>query len=245
MKTPPAPSAEGTSRTSRRHEMPFTRLEVIVLSLKDGALSVLLGKREGAPYEGQWAIPGGVLRIDLDTGLDEAAARVATERLGTVPPYLRQQEATGGQMRDPRAPWALSIVYRAVADADALSVTPGKRLKALDWWPVETVEAQARPAFDHAALIRRAVQALRVEVGRLELPFGALPDRFTLTELQGWCEGMLGRRLDKSSFRRRLEEHALLEEVPGEMRTGAFRPAKLYRAAGLTRANAPVSRRSR
>jgi 8-oxo-dGTP diphosphatase len=42
------------------------------------------------------------------------------------------------------------------------------------------------------------------------------------------CEAILGRRLDKSSFRRRLDERELLAPVPGEMRTGAFRPAQLY-----------------
>ena len=30
-------------------------------------------------------------------------------------------------------------------------------------------------------------------------------------------------------LRRRLDEHRLLEPVPGEMRTGAFRPAQVYR----------------
>ncbi len=40
---------------------------------------------------------------------------------------------------------------------------------------------------------------------------------------------LLGRRLDKSSFRRRLDERSLVEPVPGEMRTGPFRPAQLFR----------------
>jgi 8-oxo-dGTP diphosphatase len=47
--------------------------------------------------------------------------------------------------------------------------------------------------------------------------------------LQGLCEAILGQQLDKSSFRRRLEERKLLEPVPGEMRKGAFRPAQVYR----------------
>jgi 8-oxo-dGTP diphosphatase len=61
------------------------------------------------------------------------------------------------------------------------------------------------------------------------LPFGFVPARFTLGELQSCCEMLLGRRLDKSSFRRRLDERSLVEPVPGEMRTGPFRPAQLFR----------------
>lgn len=37
------------------------------------------------------------------------------------------------------------------------------------------------------------------------------------------------RRLDKSSFRRSLDDRNLLEAIPGEMKTGAFRPAQLFR----------------
>ena len=50
--------------------MPFTRIELVVMSIVDGRLAVLLGKRTGAPHEGQWALPGGVLRIDLDEDLE-------------------------------------------------------------------------------------------------------------------------------------------------------------------------------
>jgi hypothetical protein len=107
-----------------------------------------------------------------------------------------------------------------------------KRLETLGWWPADAVQ-EAKPAFDHGALVAQAVDALRAEVDRLELPFGFLPPTFTLGELQALCEALLGRRLDKSSFRRRLAERELLEPVPGEMRTGAFRPAQLYRARSL------------
>ena len=73
------------------------------------------------------------------------------------------------------------------------------------------------------------METVRGEIERLELPFGFLPTQFTLGELQACCEAILGRRLDKSSFRRRLDDRQLLEAVEGEHRTGAFRPAQLYR----------------
>jgi hypothetical protein len=50
-----------------------------------------------------------------------------------------------------------------------------------------------------------------------------------LGELQAWCEQLLGRRLDKSSFRRKLSERELVEPIEGEMKGGAFRPAQLFR----------------
>jgi hypothetical protein len=57
--------------------------------------------------------------------------------------------------------------------------------------------------------------------------------------LQALCESILGRRLGKSSFRRRLDERKLLDPVPGAMRTAAFRPAQLYRRSTGATIGAP------
>jgi hypothetical protein len=72
------------------------------------------------------------------------------------------------------------------------------------------------------------VGAVRQEVRALDLPGGFTPATFTLGELQALCEQMLGERLDKSSFRRRLADRDLVEPVKGEMRTGANRPAQVF-----------------
>ena len=216
-------------QTGQIHPMPFVRIELAVLSVVDGVLSVLLGKRTQAPYAGKWALPGGVLRIDLDLDLQEAAQRVAIERLGIRLPYLRQLIAVGSKERDPRSPWALSVVYRALLPQEAIDPKAGKRLEEIKWHPVDQAVTDPELAFDHATLIRAAVEITRSEIENLILPFGFLPEKFTLGELQACCEALLGRRLDKSSFRRKLDDRDLLESVDGEMRTGAFRPAQLFR----------------
>ena len=209
--------------------MPFVRIELAIMSVVEGRLAVLLGKRTGSPHKGKWALPGGVLRIDLDADLEAASQRVAMERLGVRLPHLRQLQAVGGKKRDTRAPWALSIAYRALLPVEAFDPRAGKRLEQIEWFPADEAAQDRKLAFDHADLIRYAVEVTRNEIGRLDLPFRYLPEKFTLGELQATCEAILGHRLDKSSFRRRLDDHNLVEAVPGEMRTGAFRPAQLYR----------------
>ena len=214
---------------TKSYPMPFTRVEIAALSIVDGVFSVLLGLREQAPHARKWALPGGVVRIDIDRDLEAAAQRVAHERLGVAVPYLRQQCAVGGRTRDPRAPWAISIVYRALTRIDSFEPSQGKRLEALRWVPVEEAMADSRLAFDHNELIQRVVRDVRTEIASLNLPFEFLPEQFTLPELQMACESFLGCSLDKSSFRRRLDDRDVLEPVPGAQRRGAFRPAQLFR----------------
>jgi ADP-ribose pyrophosphatase YjhB (NUDIX family) len=208
--------------------MPFCRVEITILSIVDDSLNVLLAKRSKAPYAGRWCLPGGVIRIDLDEDLEAAVQRVALERLEVELPYLRQLCAVGGVSRDPRSEWGLSIVFRGLLPAEAFDPKAGKRIEALTWRPADQAMIDTKLAFDHAQLIAQAVTATRSEIERMELPFGFLPEQFTLGELQATCEQILDRRLDKSSFRRKLDERKLVEPIEGEMRTGAFRPAQLF-----------------
>ena len=212
--------------------MPFVRVELAAFGVVEGRLAVLLIKRRESPHAGRWALPGGVLRIDLDADLDAAAQRVARERLQVALPYLRQQLAVGGKQRDERAPWALSVVYRAMVSPEALAATPGKRVDELRWTPVDEVGPDSL-AFDHGTLVAQAAQSLREEVEDLRLPTGLVPASFVLSELQALCEAVLGRPLDKVSFRRRLAQRELVEPVEGELQSGvAHRPAQVYRLAG-------------
>lgn len=229
--TPATLDNDVTKSGRKRHPMPFTRVEIAVLSVVDGRLQVLLARRAEDPYKGRWALPGGVLRIDLDASLDAAAQRVAKERLGLEMPLLRQLYAVGGPDRDPRAAWGLSVVYRTLVAAERIAPKAGKRVEELAWRPVDDTAGDRTIAFDHASLIERAVAVTRAEVRELDLPFTLLPEDFTLGELQAACEQVLGERIDKSSFRRRLAAAEVVEPIEGEMRGGANRPAQLYRAA--------------
>lgn len=219
------------------HPMPFTRVELVVMSLREGGLQVLLARRQAAPHAGRWALPGDVVRVDLDRTLDQAVERIARERLQALPAHLLQLCTVGGAMRDSRAAWALSVVYRTLVDEAALAAQPGKRIEALAWRPVDDAMHDASLAFDHAALIQRAAHALRADVQSLVLPPGFMPGPFTLADLQMRCEQVLGRPLDKSSFRRKLAARGIVQALAGELRTGAFRPAQLYRLVPFAEAD--------
>lgn len=210
------------------HPMPFVRIELALLAVDGGGLQVLLGKRKEAPFAGRWALPGGALRIEFDADLGAACRRVARERLGLDLPAASQLCTTGGRARDPRAPWALAVVYRSTTTPGRFAVEPGKRLTDLRW--ADAVAAAQDPglAFDHAAVIGQAIDRLREDVAALRFPIGLIEEPFTLTDLQSVSAAVLGRPVDKASFRRRVEAAGCVAPVDGELRTGPFRPAQLY-----------------
>lgn len=212
------------------HPMPFVRMELVVLSIQDGVLRALLGKRAEAPYAGRWGLPGGVLRIDLDADLEAAAIRVGEERLNHRFAHVQQVLAVGGAKRDPRAPWAMSVIYVTIVPPE-LDTAPGKRVEALKWHAVQDI-GELRVAFDHVALVEAALAKLRRQVRALQYVPGWLPAELTIPELHAWSEAILAEKLDKVTFRRRVLALSVLKPVAGAMRLeGAHRPAQVYRLA--------------
>jgi 8-oxo-dGTP diphosphatase len=210
--------------------MPLVRVDVVCLSVADGVLKVLLAQRSEEPFQGCWGLPGGVLRIDLDVSLEAAARRVGRERMKLELGQLDQVVAVGGADRDPRAPWAMTVVYRCLVGAEFEAAT-GKRVGAFKWFGLDDLDssfATGLIAFDHRELVQRAVLDLRRDVSEIRMSDTWFPAPFTVPELQSFCEVVLGGALDKVTFRRRLEALQVLNPLPGRMRTGPFRPAQLY-----------------
>lgn len=226
---PPSPKKDAAP-INPIHPMPLVRVDVVCLSVKDGALKVLLAQRAEEPFRWCWGLPGGVLRIDLDASLEAAVRRVGHERMNLALGQVDQVLTVGGADRDPRASWAVTVVYRCLVGEDFDPAT-GKRVDAFKWFTLDDLDISAAKgliAFDHRDLIRRAIEDFRTDVAGMRLSgtwFGA---PFTVPELQSFCEMVLGESLDKVTFRRRLEANEVLRSLPGQVRTGPYRPAQLY-----------------
>lgn len=223
-------STISSARRPRDRELyPLVSVDIALFSLVDGALKVLLVKRDAEPQKGRWALPGGVLDPGRDADLERTARRVLEEKtdLRDVP-YLRQVHVFSGRDRDPRG-WSLSVLFCALLPRDRVPAQAGHKVAEVAW------RDAARPgsglAFDHAKHIAASLELLRDTVGAKALPLHLLPDEFTLTELQRAVEAILGTPIEKSAFRRRLHEDPSLEPIEGAFQRGAQRPAQLYCAA--------------
>src|SRR5262249_27449365 len=82
-------------------------------------------------------------------------------------------------------------------------------------------------AYDHAAVVRTAVARLRSKLEYTNLVYTLLGRSFTLGELQEKYEAVLGRRLDRRNFRKKMLATGLLRGL-GRVRRGPHRPAALY-----------------
>lgn len=199
-------------------------VDVVLLTLRDTALHVLLVQRERAPFAGAWALPGGYIHAQEDGDAQASAARVLRDKAGLQSPYLEQLATFSGIARDPRG-WSMAVAYCALVPEASLALpalAPGVALVAVDALP-------ALP-FDHAQIVQTALARVRSKSQYSSLPVYLCGDQFTLPQLQAAYECVLGESVNKVSFRRKMDELAMLEPVPGALQGGgAHRPAQLYR----------------
>ncbi len=197
-------------------------VDVVLLCLHEQALHVLLQRREREPFKAAWALPGGYIHAQIDQDARDAAERVLRDKLGVSSPYLEQLATFSGPGRDPRG-WSVSIAYFALVSAETLSqAQPGAELRPITRLP-------GLP-FDHKAIVDAAAARLRTKSLYSSLPVHLLGPQFTLPQLQAVYEAVLGERLNKVSFRRKVDELGMLQAIPGAMEGGrANRPAQLYR----------------
>jgi len=218
---------------------PSVAVDVALLTVHEGQLRVLLLPREEPDLGGAWALPGGFVRLDEDP--DDAARRVLAAKAGLEGVFLEQLYTFGSPERDPRG-HVISITYYALVDHRRFArLSPAVRhvvaTLEVPWegeagGPVIARDPEGRVlslAFDHAAILGMVVKRLRGKLDYAALGFQLLPRRFTLRELQTVHEVVLGRELNKDSFRRRMLASGLIEPTGELERDVLHRPAELYR----------------
>ena len=218
-------------------------VDVVALTLVEGALHTLLIRRDEAPHQGQWMLPGGVIRAE-ESVLD-AAERVLRDKAGLSGVYLEQLYTYSEPRRDPRDR-AISVAHIALVDQERfLKLDPHAHETTVarievPWegeigGPVQarTQDGSVLPlAFDHAEMLGLAVKRVRGKLNYTPVGYQLLPKTFTLFQLQRVHEAILVRALNKDSFRRRMLASGEIKAT-GEIQAEVdHRPAALYQFTG-------------
>ncbi len=206
-----------------RQENPSVTVDVVILTMRKRRLEALLVKRKRWPYEGLWAIPGGV--VAADESLEDAARRKLEQEASVRDVYLEQLYTFGDPHRDPRRR-VITVVYYALIRADELRLAVADDAAESAWFPVDALPPLA---FDHESILTYTMQRLRGKLEYTTIGFQLLAPEFTLSDLQEVYEAILNRPLDKRNFRKKVLSTGILELTTHTRKSGQHRPAALYR----------------
>lgn len=218
-------------------------VDVVILTMSEGELNVLLVRRGQAPFEGEWAIPGGFKR-PTET-LDAAAKRELIEETGVdAARLLTQFGAYGDPCPDPRMN-VVTVAYLAVL-RDVGAVVAGSDAADARLVPVtDVLNGKVELAFDHERIVRDAITRVRLELEVSGVATAFIGVTFTLAELRAVYEAVWGVQLDGANFRRSVvaEDGWVIPTrrlaQPGS--TGG-KPAELFRAGKLWKYGGPIRR---
>ena len=208
-----------------KYPRPSVTVDCVVFGLDLGAqdLKILLIQRKKDPFAGLWAFPGGF--VEESETLEQSAKRELHEETGIARLYLEQLYTFGDPGRDPRG-HTVTVAYYALVKLSDHAPKAADDARAVDRF---SVSKPPKLAFDHAKILKIALQRLRAKLRYQPIGFELLPAKFTLSQLQRLYEIVLERPLDKRNFRKKILGMGLLIDLKETQKDVAHRAAQLYR----------------
>ena len=187
---------------------PSVAVDTAVLTVAEGVLGVVLVQNA----EG-WRLPGTFVHEGETLAL--AVLRSLRDKAGIEAVHPRQLHVFDAPHRDDRG-WVLSVAHLVTVPAASVAssvVTPWQEAHDL--------------GYDHAHILRMAVETLRLAYRSHADPDRLLGAEFTLYELLRLHEAIAGERLGKDTFRRHMRDQ--LRETDAYQDGVVGKPARLFR----------------
>ena len=212
----------------------------VIFGFSGEKLKILITKYHNT---GLYALPGGFMQ--RDENLNDAVRRGLKERTGLENIYLEQFYTFGdvarykpeimqtildanGHNTEPYQ-WMLdrfiSVAYYALINYNDVVPTPDALSDSCDWYDMDELP---NLMLDHAEIVAKALQTLRDNLERKLVGTNLLPPLFTLTELQKVYEAILGEKLHRGTFQRKILGLGLLQRHEKQFSGKAHKAPFLY-----------------
>jgi 8-oxo-dGTP diphosphatase len=197
-------------------------VDCVIFGYDKKELKILLIKSDLQEFTGLWSLLGDLVRPDEDIG--SAPYRVLKERTGLDDVYLEQVHTFGDVNRHPSGR-VVTIVYYSLVDINhhQLKLTHNE----LHWHKLDEIKELA---FDHKKILDISLNRLKEQVMEHPIIFNLLPEKFSLRELQDLYQAILGFKLDRRNFRKKIAHKDWLIDLHEMENDVPHRPGKLYKA---------------
>ncbi len=223
---------EEKSNESWEIYLPNLSIDCVIFGFHDALLKVLVVKMK---EKNLWALPGGyILKTE---NIKEAANRILQQRTGADNIYLQQFRVFSDLNRSEgffeefeNTIWNkqrfLSIGFYALVDFSTVNIVVDTFSDACEWKPIEELPELM---MDHRFIFDKALLTLRKELNYKPIGFNLLPEKFTMPELQKLYEIILGKKLNRGNFFRKMLRYDILIKLDESRKGGAHKAPDLYK----------------
>jgi 8-oxo-dGTP diphosphatase len=222
-----------------KYILPSIAINNVIFGFDNNKVKVLLLKTF---YSDKWTLPGGYILKDEE--IITAAERLLKIFTGLDSVFLKHFGVFGGVSRAQKereifltrkvqfdnvdSDYFLQrfIVLGYLALVQHKQVSPlSDEVKQSDWFDLESVPDLT---FDHNLIIESAIKELRFQLNYLPIGFNLLPEEFPLKSLQKIYETILGKKLDRGNFNRKILSYGILEKKEKYFSGAAHKAPFLY-----------------
>ncbi len=200
--------------------------DTALFTLENNELLVRLIRVNRPPHiKDAIGLPGGLL-LPKETA-DEAALRHLESKtdVSNKGVYIEQLYTFSDINRDPRNR-VVAVAYMALIPWKELSENEQLGNITKSWWvPVKKLP---KLAYDHNKIMEVALRRLASKIGYTTIIKKLLPREFTLIELEHAYETILGEKIDRRNFRKKIKKLKLVVSLDKKIRGFKWRPAMLY-----------------
>jgi 8-oxo-dGTP diphosphatase len=198
-------------------------IDCVIFGFEKQCLEVLLVKRAINPSKGKWALPGGFIK--KKEKIEKAGQRILEATTGVKNIYLEEFGVFDEINRFPL--WRVfTIAHFALVSPEDYALHAGIDTSAVQWFNINELPPLA---FDHEEIIKAALGKLQTRVRYKPIGFELLPTKFTLPRLQKLYEVILGKKLDKRNFRKKIIKMDLLIHLSEKEKGSKSKAANLYK----------------
>lgn len=195
-------------------------VDCVIFGYHQKKLKVLLIESDLKEFSGLYSLLGDLVRPDED--LESASYRILKERTGMVDVYLEQVYTFGSLGRHPSGR-VITTAYYSLVDLQHQKMKLNHN--EIRWHSVNEIK---KLAFDHLKILKTCLEKLRNQIMEAPLVFNLLQDKFSLRELQEVYEAILGVKLDRRNFRKKISGKDWLQDLNELEINQPHRPGKLY-----------------
>ncbi len=205
-------------------------LDCVVFGFHLNQLKVLLVHLK---YSKRWALPGGF--VQSDESLEMAAKRALQERTGLTDIFLKQFRVFSDPNRskfnpavrdvresegDENLSWFnqrfISVGFYALVEFSKVAPAPDAFSDKCEWKSLDEI---GELIIDHYNILEKALKTLRSQLSYQPIGYNLMPAQFTMPELQKLYETILGKKLDRRNFQRKILSYKILNKL-GERKEG-------------------------
>ena len=220
--------------------IPHLAYDSVIFGFNGTQLKILVLEYHNTKF---FALPGGFVK--RTENLDDAVKRGLRERTGLDHIYLEQFHTFGSLSRSESKTmrkilkendfdlkenyWMfdrfLSVAYYALINYDEVNPKTDALSDSINWYAIDKLPPLM---MDHQEIVEKALQVLRDNLERKLVGMNLLPPKFTMKQLQEVYEAILGEKLRRTSFQRKILAMDILQRHEKLFQGKAHKAPYLY-----------------